>query len=123
MRAIEVRPSTVKGRKITHHANADILQFDPDAPAAEMTPGRFSEWAVGKEAELMRPDSGALMLPGSKIAWDIHYSNGGEDITDVVELGIYFYPKGQQPEVPAAPDPDGQDRCGRAGHPAEHRSS
>jgi hypothetical protein len=98
VRAIEVRPSTVKGRKITHHANADILQFDPDAPAAEMTPGRFSEWAVGKEAELMRPDSGALMLPGAKIAWDIHYSNGGEDITDVVELGIYFYPKGQQPK-------------------------
>src|SRR5688572_11261759 len=98
VRAIEVRPSTVKGRKITHHANADILQFDPDAPAAEMTPGRFSEWAVGKEAELMRPDSGALMLPGSKIAWDIHYSNGGEDITDQVELGIYFYPKGQQPK-------------------------
>ena len=98
VRAIEVRPSTVKGRKITHHANADILQFDPDAPAAEMTPGRFSEWAVGKEAELMRPDSGALMLPGAKIAWDIHYSNGGEDITDQVELGIYFYPKGQVPK-------------------------
>ena len=63
-----------------------------------MTPGRFMEWAVGKEAELMRPNSGMLMLPGSKIAWDIHYSNGGEDITDVVELGIYFYPKGQEPK-------------------------
>ena len=51
VRAVEVRPSTIKGRKITHHANADLLQFDPDAPSAEMTPGRFSEWAVGKEAE------------------------------------------------------------------------
>jgi hypothetical protein len=39
-----------------------------------------------------------LMLPGSKIAWDIHYSNGGEDITDAMELGIYFYPKGQEPK-------------------------
>jgi len=38
------------------------------------------------------------MLPGSKIHWDIHYSNGGEDVTDVVELGIYFYPKGQEPK-------------------------
>ena len=120
VRAIEVRPSTVKGRKITHHANADILQFDPDAPAAEMTPGRFSEWAVGKEAELMRPDSGALMLPGSKIAWDIHYSNGGEDITDVVELGIYFYPKGQQPKYRQHLIRMGKTGAGRAGHPAEH---
>jgi hypothetical protein len=38
------------------------------------------------------------MLPGSRIVWDIHYSNGGEDITDTVELGIYFYPKGQDPK-------------------------
>jgi hypothetical protein len=93
-----VRPGTVKGRKITHHANTDLLQVDPDAPDPQMTPGRFTEWAVGKQPELMRPNSGMLMLPGSKIAWDIHYSNGGEDITDVVELGIYFYPKDQEPK-------------------------
>jgi hypothetical protein len=30
--------------------------------------------------------------------WDIHYSSAGEDITDTVELGIYFYPKGQEPK-------------------------
>ncbi len=98
VRAIETRPGTIKGRKITHHANADILQVDPDAPAAQMTPGRFSEWAVGKDVELMRPDSGMLMLPGSRIAWDIHYSDGAEDVTDVIEMGIYFYPKGQEPK-------------------------
>ncbi len=98
VRAVEVRPSTLKGRKITHHANADLLQLDPDMPAAEMTPGRFSEWAVGKDAEFVRADAGMLMLPGSKIAWDIHYSNGGEDITSAVELGIYFYPKGVTPK-------------------------
>ena len=56
------------------------------------------EWAVGKQGEMMRPNSGKLMLPGSKIHWDIHYSNGGEDVTDVVELGIYFYPKGEEPK-------------------------
>ena len=56
------------------------------------------EWAVGKQGEMMRPNSGKLMLPGAKIVWDIHYSNGGEDITDTVELGIYFYPKGQEPK-------------------------
>jgi hypothetical protein len=98
VRAVEVRPGTVKGRKIVHHANTDLIQFDPDAPDPQMTPGRFTEWAVGKQPELMRPNSGMLMLPGSKIAWNIHYSNGGEDITDVVELGIYFYPKGQEPK-------------------------
>jgi hypothetical protein len=56
------------------------------------------EWAVGKQGEIMRPNSGKLMLPGSRINFDVHYSDGKEDITDVVELGIYFYPKGQEPK-------------------------
>jgi hypothetical protein len=67
------------------------------------------EWAVGKQGEMMRPDTGKLLLPGSKFRWDIHYSQAGEDITSHVEMGIYFYPKGQEPKhrttlslVPAA---------------------
>jgi len=95
VRAIEVRPGTVKGRKITHHANSDLIQAEPEGPAG---PGRFMEWAVGKEGELMRPNTGKLLLPGARIAWDIHYSASNEDITDVVEMGIYFYPKGEDPK-------------------------
>jgi mono/diheme cytochrome c family protein len=105
VRAIEIRPSTVKGRKITHHAIASLQQEETDALAqndlddnGQVQPGTFMEWAVGKQGEMMRPNSGKLMLPGSKVVWDIHYSNGGEDITDNVELGIYFYPKGQEPK-------------------------
>jgi hypothetical protein len=69
----------------------------------------FMEWAVGKQGEMMRPDTGKLLLPGSKFKWDIHYSEAGEEITSHVEMGIYFYPKGQEPKyrtslslVPAA---------------------
>jgi mono/diheme cytochrome c family protein len=104
VRAIEIRPSTVQGRKITHHALARLQQAenmpqelftnDPDVAGD----GLFMEWAVGKNGDEMRPDSGRLMLPGSKIAWDIHYHAVGEEITDTVELGIWFYPKGQEPK-------------------------
>ena len=95
VRAIEVRPGSVKGRKITHHANVEIDQIEPDGTP---TSGRFMEWAVGKEGELMRPDTGRLMMPGSKIAWDVHYASTNEDVTDAVEMGVYFYPKGQEPK-------------------------
>jgi hypothetical protein len=110
VRAIEIRPSTVKGRKITHHALARLQQSEngqdeaprPSAanavPGDDPGPGLFMEWAVGKQGEIMRPNSGKLMLPGSRIVFDIHYSDGGEDITDQVELGIYLYPKGQEPK-------------------------
>lgn len=110
VRAVEIRPETIKGRKITHHAIAYLEQDEPGAPAAGFgLPAPFMEWAVGKQGELLRPNTGKLLLPGSKFHWDIHYSQAGEEITSKVEMGIYFYPKGQEPKyrttlslVPAA---------------------
>jgi hypothetical protein len=108
VRAIEIRPTTVAGRKVTHHALARLQQVEAGAAAARapgsdpdeigVGPGLFMEWAVGKQGEIMRPNTGKLMLPGSKIVFDIHYHAVGEEITDSVELGIYFYPKGQEPK-------------------------
>lgn len=107
VRAIEMRPGTVDGRRITHHSIARLLQEeddplaqgnadDPDNPFNNA--GTFMEWAVGKQGEIMRPGSGKLMKANSQIIWDIHYSAAGEEITDHVELGLYFYPKDQEPE-------------------------
>lgn len=105
VRAIEMRPGSLKGRKITHHALAYLLQDEKEAISsgvlsadADSGAGLFMEWAVNKQGELMRPNTGKLLMPGAKIRWDIHYSAGGEDVTDDVELGIYFYPKGQEPK-------------------------
>jgi hypothetical protein len=107
VRAIEIRPSTIKGRRITHHAVARLRQDDGFDDAASRstrgadgagTPGLFMEWAVGKQGEMARPNTGKLLLPGSKIAWDVHYHAVGEAITDSVEMALYFYPKGQEPK-------------------------
>ena len=57
------------------------------------------EWAVGKVGEIFPPDAGKLMLPGAQIRFSVHYHAIGEVVPDnVVELGIYFYPKGQEPK-------------------------
>jgi len=110
VRAIEIRPATVKGRKVTHHALARLLQQESGAPAnpnddgggaaagVATTDGLFMEWAVGKQGEIMRPNSGKLMLPGARFVFEVHYHSIGEAISDQVELGIYFYPKGQEPK-------------------------
>ena len=105
VRGIEVRPSSVKARKITHHVvlrlqqeETDALATNPTDPFGNPLPGTFMEWAVGKQGEVMRPDSGKLMLPGSKVVFDIHYSDGGEEVTDTVDVGFYFYPKGEEPK-------------------------
>ena len=63
VRAIEMRPGTVKGRKITHHALARLQQNDGDdgsvgraAGGDDPGPGLFMEWAVGKQGEIMRAE-------------------------------------------------------------------
>jgi hypothetical protein len=105
VRAIEIRPTPLAGRRMTHHALARLLQDEPSqedrtnaGADADTGPGLFMEWAVGKQGELMRPNSGKLMLPGAKIAWDIHYHAVGEEITSSAELAVYFYPKGEVPK-------------------------
>jgi hypothetical protein len=56
------------------------------------------EWAIGKGYDLYRPGTGKLLLPGSKLSWDIHIHAVGEEIRDGVEMGIWLYPKGEEPK-------------------------
>jgi hypothetical protein len=103
VRAVEMRPGTAAGRKITHHAVAYLAQDDPEGfgPAGDTgLRGRamLMEWAIGKGYDLYRPDSGKLLLPGAQISWDVHIHAVGEQIRDNVELGIWLYPKGQEPK-------------------------
>jgi hypothetical protein len=101
VRALEMRPSTVAGRKVVHHALARLQQEEDRedlGAAAAVGPGLLMEWAVGKQGEIMRENSGKLIKADSSIVWDIHYSSAGEEVTDSVELGMYFYPKGQEPK-------------------------
>ena len=98
VRAIEIRPVTVKGRRVIHHAMAYLEQDEGAGTNNGLGAGVFMEWSVGKQGELMREGSGRLMLPGSKIQWEVHLHAVGAEITDAVELGIYFYPKGKEPK-------------------------
>lgn len=104
MRAVEVRPGPNGGRRITHHAVAYLVQDDPDSLAPGAGDSDFGarsflmEWAIGKGYDLYRPNTGKLLLPGSQISWDIHIHAVGEQLTDNVELGIWLYPKGQEPK-------------------------
>ena len=104
IRGIEIRPSTVPGRKITHHALARLQQEETDplalGAASDVGPGLLMEWAVGKQGEIMRPNSGKLIKAGSSIVWDIHYHAVGE--ADHRHRGArpLLLPEGTGAEVP-----------------------
>ena len=111
VKAIEIRPSWPDGRRIVHHTLAYLIQDeDPDEMTAETAalstssramggPGLFMEWAVGKVGEIFPDGAGKLMLPGSKIRWEVHMHAIGQEVKDsYVELGIWFYPRDRIPQ-------------------------
>jgi hypothetical protein len=106
VRAVEMRPATPAGRRITHHALAYLQQEEPgannDAAPGNATQGLLMEWAVNKNYDIYRPNTGKLMLPGARIWWEEHLHAVGEEIRDHVELAVYFYPKGQEPKYRTA---------------------
>jgi hypothetical protein len=106
VRAIEIRPATLQGRRIVHHVLTMLEQHEEEgvtglassAHDMQMTAGLFMEWSVGKTGEIYNTDAGKLMLPGSKIHWEVHMYAIGEEVKDnQVELAVYFYPKGTVP--------------------------
>jgi hypothetical protein len=105
VRAVEMRPASDAGRRITHHALARLLQEEPGAPVINDgsgggpgSAGLLMEWAIGKNYDVYRPTTGKLLLPGSQIWWEMHYHAVGEEIRDHVELAVYLYPKGEEPK-------------------------
>jgi len=114
-RMVEIRPTTLKGRRILHHSIAYlVLNNDPDAVNTGTATGggtdrssqddlvnrrpQLMEWAVGKGYDLFRPGTGKLIVPGEKISWDQHIHAVGEEITSGSEIGIWFYKKGEEPK-------------------------
>ena len=126
IRAAETKPS-LKGRRIAHHASTYLHQSENDdfieaelafrngqagieavlaaqqyrASAPIEVRELFTEWAQGKEGEVYPPDTGKLVKPGAKVEFDIHYHAVGEEITDVLEIGWWFHPKGVTPKYSA----------------------
>jgi hypothetical protein len=115
VRMVEIRPSNMQGRKILHHSIAHlVLKDDPDAVNKGIASGRrraaddpqdfvdqrpnLMEWAIGKGYDRYPDGTGKLMLPGETISWDQHVHAIGEEVTAGSELGIWLYPKGQEPK-------------------------
>ena len=114
VRAVEVRPGTMAGRKILHHVDVGPIRKEMSvgvgganpagANAADNSktgdegPGLLMDWAMGRSYDIYRPNTGKLLSPGSRLSWDIHLHAVGEQIRTHAELALYFYPKGETPK-------------------------
>jgi len=114
VRAVEVRPGTLAGRKILHHVDIGPIRMENSvgvgganpagANAAENSntgddgPGLLADWAIARSYDIYRPNTGKLLTPGTRLCWDIHFFAAGEQIRTHAELALYLYPKGETPK-------------------------
>jgi len=115
VRMVEIRPVNLEGRKVIHHSiayhvlNADNVQAvntgigggrpgDPQS-AVDLVNRRpqLMEWAIGKGYDRFIDGTGKLIMPGEKISWDQHIHASGQEVTTASEIGLWLYPKGQEP--------------------------
>lgn len=114
IKRVEIRPASVKARRVVHHSiayqvlnpdNIDAVnQGTASGPSAALAADdlvnrrpQIMEWAIGKGYDQFREGTGKLLLPGERISWDQHLHAVGEEIAAGSELGIWFYPKGEEP--------------------------
>ncbi len=116
VKMVEIRPSNINGRKILHHSIAHVVMDPNDVDADSVNRGiggrggdddpaalvnarpSLMEWAIGKGYDRYMDGTGKLIKPGQRISWDQHVHAVGEAVTAGSELGIWLYPKGQEPK-------------------------
>jgi hypothetical protein len=98
LRATEFKPAYPLGVKVVHHGHATFARTGERGGVA------LARYGVGKRWDVMPDNTGVLIPAGpGRISWNLHYFPIGEEVqNDVVEVGLWFYPKGQEPEIATA---------------------
>ena len=85
--------TTVRGRSSLHHFV--VSQRQEGGGRVLLSSGR-----AGKRWEKYSDDVGMLLPPGpAQISWNLHYFPKGEEFTDTISIGLWFYPEGYVPEL------------------------
>jgi mono/diheme cytochrome c family protein len=100
IKALQVKPRGV-AKTVVHHANTYFAEVDENGNV-ERKP--VTEYAMGKWGEIVPEGVCRTAFANSMVQWDIHMFPGGLGATapgavvkdNVVELGIWFHPKGYQ---------------------------
>ncbi len=109
IRAAEFKPSYPLGIKVAHHGHAslrwtgDPTDGDDDDhqanPAETRRSVRLVGMGIGKRWDLLPEGVGKLLPAGpAELRFSLHYFPVGEEVTDVVEVGVWLYPEGEEPE-------------------------
>ncbi len=97
MRASEFR---VTDKRVLHHVTTTLLAPGDtgNLTRQERSAGAVGGQGPGREINLVPEDMGVWVPANSKIAMQTHYTPYGKPTTEATKVGLYFYPKGQEPK-------------------------
>ena len=100
IKAVEVRPHSVEARYVFHHANPGLIMPGAVVNAMESESGRvkFIDSAVGTTGRLFPDNQGRMIRPGSSVSWSLHYFPYEHDIEAALQVAVWYYPEGYEPE-------------------------
>jgi hypothetical protein len=91
----------VTDRQVVHHILTGVVE-------GEATEGRTAseaEWGAslggygpGRGSNLQPENTGVWVPPSGGIAFQNHYTPYGRETVEKTQMGVYFYPKGQEPK-------------------------
>ena len=98
LKAAEFKPSYPLGKKVVHHGHAVLIPENPEETGRRQV--ALARYGVGKSWEMYPEGTGMRVPTNGRIAWNLHYFPvGAEGPGDVVEVGLWFYPEDEQPEL------------------------
>ena len=99
IRAAEFKPSYPGGIKVAHHGHA-VLRGREAEEGEERPPSvRLVGMGIGKRWDLLPDGVGKLLPPGpATVRFNLHYLPMGEEVTDVIDVGVWLYPEGEEPD-------------------------
>ena len=98
MRATTFR---ITDRKVVHHILTGVVSGNVKAgdTAAESSWGAsIGGYGPGRGSNLTPPDMGVWIPASGGVAFQNHYTPYGKETVEKTQMGIYFYPKGQEPK-------------------------
>ncbi len=92
----------VTDKKVLHHVTTTLSSPGEGGGMVrqEMAAGGVGGQGPGRVINLVPKDMGVWVPAGADIHMQTHYTPYGRPTTEATKVGLYFYPKGQEPKYP-----------------------
>ncbi len=92
----------VSDRRVLHHVTTGLRVPNESGVSVALSEARggIGGQGPGRTVNLTPPDMGIWIPANSSIAFETHYTPYGKETIEKTEMGLYFYPKGQEPKYP-----------------------